>query len=147
MVGLIKWHKREMDNIRKELDEFFDRWFENLADIPQGNREWKPCLDVSEARDEIVVRVELPGLEAEDLDISVRGHLLTIKGNKRREECLQDELFRCVERLYGSFSRTIELPYIVDADRISATFKNGILTVTMPKWSNKNHEQRTIQVK
>lgn len=147
MVTLVKWHKRELDNIRKEMDHVFNRCFQGLPGVGMRPGEWAPCLDLLESRDELVVRAELPGMEAEDLKIAVHGKVLTLRGHKPREECSGEESYHCMERAYGSFSRSINLPCMVDPDRVEAVFKNGVLTITLPKWKSTPQTQRTISVK
>ena len=147
MIALVKWHEKELGNIRKEMDGLFSRCFRRFEDVPQGIGEWKPCLDLLEVQDELVVRAELPGLDTNDLDISVHGRLLTIRGHKRREECHEGENYRCMERTYGSFTRSLELPFVVDTNKVNAVYKNGVLTISMPKLKKELPHTMIIEVK
>jgi HSP20 family protein len=90
-------------------------------------------VDVSETADKIVVKAEVPGLDSKDIDISLSGDILTIKGEKKSEREEKEENYHLVERSYGSFARSIRLPVGVEADKIEASYKQGVLTVTCPK--------------
>jgi HSP20 family protein len=94
---------------------------------------WLPAVDVSETGDKITVKAEIPGMEAKDIEISMVGDTLTLKGEKKAEREEKEENYHMVERSYGSFSRTMKLPATVDADKVEATYKNGVLTVVLPK--------------
>lgn len=92
-----------------------------------------PLVDISETKESLLVKAELPGLEANDLDVCIAGDLLTIKGEKKKEEKETREHYRWVERYSGSFQRSIFLPVRVEGDKIEATFDKGVLTITVPK--------------
>jgi HSP20 family protein len=113
----------------------FDRFFEgfDLPDLLAGEREWAPSFDVSETEDRIIVRAELPGMDAKDIDIGLTDGVLTVKGEKKREKEDTGENYHRIERRYGSFCRSISLPVGIKADAIDATYKDGLLTVTLPK--------------
>jgi HSP20 family protein len=90
-------------------------------------------MDMYEHKDELVMRVELPGVKKEDIDVSLEGDELTIGVEKKREEVAEEACYYCCERSFGHYSRTISLPFPVDADKISSTFENGLLAVKLPK--------------
>jgi HSP20 family protein len=92
-----------------------------------------PAVDVSETADKITVKAEIPGMEAKDIEISMVGDTLTIKGEKKVEREEKEENYHMVERSYGSFSRSMKLPVGVDSDKVDATYKNGVLTVVLLK--------------
>ena len=94
---------------------------------------WVPSVDVSETADKIVVKAEIPGIDSKDIDISLSGDVLTIKGEKKSEREEKEENYHLVERSYGSFTRSLRLPVGVEADKIEASYKQGVLTVTCPK--------------
>ena len=110
-----------------------ERVFEGKWDESPAVGDWAPSLDLSETKDSLVVKVEAPGMDQKDIQISLQENLLTIKGEKRQEKEEKDERYHRVERSYGSFTRSVRLPVGVDASKVTATFKNGLLTVTMPK--------------
>jgi len=94
---------------------------------------WVPAVDIYETENhDLVVRAELPGLNREDIEVSVENSTLVLKGDKKLDTEVKEENYRRVERSYGSFHRSFTLPNTVDAGRISAEFKNGVLTVKLP---------------
>jgi HSP20 family protein len=119
---LEEWERRFEDLVRRPLW----RW-------PVEERGWMPALDVFEKDDRFVVRAELPGMKEDDIDISVIGDTLSIKGEKKTETEVKDEDYYRCERSYGSFYRSIPLPSDVDANKIEANLDDGVLEVTLPK--------------
>jgi HSP20 family protein len=106
-----------------------------------------PRLDVAETESEIVVGADLPGLEEKDVEVSLAGDLLTIKGERKTESEKRLLSYRINERTFGSFSRSIALPAGIDADAISASFKNGVLTITIPRTQEAAQEAKRVAVK
>lgn len=131
MRGPMPW--AGMGNLKHEMDRLFDRLAEARWDEVPAVGDWAPRLDISETKGSLVVRVEVPGMEQKDTLISLQETLLTIKGEKRHEKDEQEERYHRVERAYGLFLRSIRLPVAVEASKVTATFKNGLLTVTLPK--------------
>lgn len=118
----------------KELDRLLNRCLEGKweEEYPAG-AEWGPSMDVLETKDSLVAKVEVPGMDPKDIQISLQENLLTIKGEKRQEHEEKEEHYHRVERTYGMFARSVRLPVTVDGSKVVATFKNGLLTVTLPK--------------
>jgi HSP20 family protein len=111
------------------LDRFFEpKWEEHAA-----LGEWAPSLDLAESKEAFVVKAEVPGMEPGDIQVSLLENLLTIKGEKKLEKEEKDERYHRVERNYGTFARSVRLPVAVDGSKVDARFKNGLLTVTLPK--------------
>ena len=113
-----------------------DRAFDQALGASLGTRVWVPAMDVAERKDAYVVQAELPGLTPEQVDVSFEKNVLTIRGTKPASfDAKSDGELRifAAERVSGSFERSVRLPEFVDADRISATFSNGLLTLTVPK--------------
>ena len=106
-------------------------WPESKPEMALGD--WAPCLDVAETRDSLIATVEAPGMEQGDIEISVQERALTIKGEKRRETSGDEERYHRVERAFGIFLRRVRLPLPVEASGATATFRNGLLTVRLPK--------------
>ncbi len=133
MSSLIPW-RGEMDRLRSEMERLYDRFFD-LRPIRRftDDGEWMTSVDVSETAKEIIVNAEIPGVEAKDIDVNLAGNVLTIKGERKREHEEKEENLHRVERSYGSFYRSLSLPSEVDADKIKASYKKGVLRVTMPK--------------
>lgn len=124
-------------NLQREIDRVFDQFHRQDAwPFPvsgPGNGKLVPRINVSETETEIEVTAELPGVEDKEIDVSLTDDLLTIRGEKKTESEKQEKDYRLVERSYGAFERAMRLPCEVEADKIDATFKNGILTVKLPK--------------
>jgi HSP20 family protein len=119
--------------MKKEMDRVFDRFWE--GDFPQlpAFGEWAPALDVSETKDAVVVKVEVPGADPKDIQVSLQDEVLTLKGEKKQEKEEKDEHYYRSERSYGAFVRAVRLPAPVDGSKVTASFKQGVLTVTLPK--------------
>jgi HSP20 family protein len=131
MRSLTPW--TGMGSLKHEMDRVFDRFLEGKWDEIPALGEWAPSMDISETKDSLVAKVEVPGLEPKDIQISLQENLLTIKGEKSQEKEEKDEHYHRVERAYGVFTRSVRLPVAVDASKVTATFKNGLLTVILPK--------------
>jgi HSP20 family protein len=122
--------------IQDEMNQLFGRAYGQGGQArsqAQGERMWAPALDISERKDAYVVTVEVPGIKAEDLDITLEDGLLTIKGERRFTQETSEQQFHRVERRYGGFRRSITLPAQVKADQIEASFEDGVLEVVVPK--------------
>jgi HSP20 family protein len=133
---------RELTAIRDEMNRIWNRFFrEGTLELFRG--EWAPALDVSETKDSIVVKAEIPGMDAKNIDISLSGDILTIKGEKKQEKEEKGENYHLVERSYGSFYRSIRLPHEVQGDKITAKCKDGILKIDMPK----SEKTKAIEIK
>lgn len=148
MAGEItSWKPFEFDNLRKEMDRLWDSFFEG----GRGRRsreggEWLPSLDVTETKGDLVVRAELPGMDSKDIDISLNEGVLTIKGEKKQEKEEKEEGYHLIERSYGSFTRSVRLPKDIESDKISASFKNGVLKVVLPKTEEAKKKEIKIKV-
>jgi HSP20 family protein len=95
--------------------------------------EWVPAFDVSETDKELIVKAEVPGMDKKDINITVSDGILTIEGEKKHEKKEDNEQYHRVERRYGTFSRTVRLPDEVEADKVDATYKDGVLNIRLPK--------------
>jgi len=105
-----------------------------------------PAIDLSETNNDIIMKAELPGIDPKDIDISLTNDLLTIKGEKKQEKEEKEEDYHLIERSYGSFIRSIRLPKDVQSDKISASYKNGILKVILPKSEEAKKKEIKIKV-
>ena len=150
MFDILPWKNKKQhkaDTLRKEIEDMYDRFFEPSL-LPSsyifGKGKWDPTVDISQGRKDITVKAEIPGIEAKDLDISIDGRLLTIKGEKRQEQKEKEETYYRVERSYGYFNRTIELPAEVDPNKVKASYKRGILRIKLRKANG--YETRRIKV-
>jgi HSP20 family protein len=135
MPGLTLWKQQEIDRMRRDMDRLFTRLWDDFGishHLPRITRD-VPVLDLSETEDNLVIRAEIPGMDPEDMDISVTEDRLHIKGEMRRESVNKGDDYHRVERRYGSFSRDIQLPCRVMKEEVTATYKEGVLTIVMPK--------------
>jgi HSP20 family protein len=132
---LMEWRPfREISRLRREMDRLWDDYFgPGRRALKPMEMEFAPAVDIKETEDKIVVKAEVPGIDAKDINISVTGDVLTIKGEKKSEHEEKEESYHLVERSYGSFSRSLVLPAAVDMDKIEAKYDKGVLTVTCPK--------------
>jgi len=138
---------RELERMRREMDRLWDSFFEGKpAKRVEEVGEWLPTLDISETKNDLVVRAEIPGIDPKDIDISLVNEVLTIKGDKKQEKEEKEENYHLIERSYGSFTRTIRLPKEVQSDKINASYKNGILKITLPKSEEAKKKEIKIKV-
>ncbi len=140
---------RDWLDLRDEFDRFLD-WALSSG-ISRRRRAgestlWVPPIDVSETSDAVIVKADLPGVSEDDIQISITGNLLSIKGERKQEVKEENENFFRVERVYGAFERVIELPAEVEPDKAKATFKNGVLTIEIPKSEKVKPKEIKIEV-
>jgi HSP20 family protein len=135
MPDITEWRPfREVSRLRREMDRFWEDFFGPGRRALQPMTEtWLPAIDVSESGDQVIIKAEVPGMDAKEIEISMVGDMLTIKGEKKSEKEEKGETYHMVERSYGSFVRSIRMPAPVNPDNIEANYKNGVLTVTCPK--------------
>ena len=132
MTTLARWDPfRDLMSIQGEMNRLFGRTFTGGEDVFAGS--WAPALDIYETDQKFVVSVELPGIEPEDVDVSVEDSTLTIRGERKFSDEVNEESYHRVERRYGSFVRSFGLPRTVDTDKIEASYDKGVLTVEVPK--------------
>lgn len=151
-MSLIPWRKKEQQpesssaltprdrfsTLREDMDQLFQRFARGFGELTsiwphETATGWMPSLDVNETETEITVRAELPGVDPKDVDVSLSGNQLTLRGQKSEEKEDRDRDHYYAERRYGSFSRTIQLPTSVDPDKITAEAANGVLTIRLHK--------------
>jgi HSP20 family protein len=120
-----------MMTFRKEMDRWMDRFWE--ADEAPATGIWSPRVDVSETNDAFTVKADVPGIEPKDIQVTIENGVLDIRGEKRQELEQKDERLYRSERSYGSFIRNLRLPTHVDGTKVTARFKNGVLTIVLPK--------------
>jgi len=139
---------RPLSRLRHDIDDLLRRFF-GEADWPLGNLRqgglWWPALDVVEHDDNIVVKAELPGMTSDDIEISVLDGTLSVSGEKKESQEDTGESYHHSERRYGSFRRDISLPAGVDADKVEATYRDGVLTIRLPK--TEQAKARRVEVK
>ena len=130
-MEIIPWMRfGELSSFRKEMDRLWDRVLGETPFTGTFGEVWSLSVDISETKDNFVVKAELPGLEAKDVNVTISGDLLTVKGEKKAEE-EKDEHYHRVERYSGSFQRVFQLPSGVKADQVEASFDKGVLKVIL----------------
>lgn len=147
-MELVPWRPfGELSSFRGEMDKLWDRFLCERPFAKDLSEAWSPSVDISETEDTLFVKAELPGLEAKDVDVSLSGDLLTIKGEKKKEKEEKDEHHHYIERYEGTFQRSFRLPVAVHADKVEASFENGVLKVTLPKAEKAKKKSIKIKVK
>jgi len=147
-MELVPWKPfREVGTLRKEMDNLLNKFFGRSWLAEELGEAWAPTMDVSETAGSVVVKAELPGLEATDIDVSISGDVLTIKGEKKKEEEEKAEHYHYSERYYGSFQRSFRLPTTIQPDKIEASFEKGVLRITLPKTEEAKKKEIKIEVK
>jgi HSP20 family protein len=134
-MAITRWRPfRDVVSIQDEVNKLFDDFFGNRpARIEWTEGVWNPSVDVTEDKDSLVVKAEMPGMSKDDVKVSVQDNVLTLKGEKKQEKEEKDKNYHRVERSYGSFCRSFQLPTSVKADKIKAGYKDGVLSITLPK--------------
>jgi len=134
-MALIPYRRRErgdLAGLHRDMDDLFNTFFGSWPSLTAEREVW-PAIDISENEDAIVVKAEIPGCKADDIDISVHGNTLTISGEKKHEEEKKEKGYYHIERSYGSFRRDLTLPTDVDPAKVEATCKEGVLSINLPK--------------
>jgi HSP20 family protein len=125
---------RNLVDIQGEVNRLFDSVAGRpMAGAPAAGRSWMPAVDMHETKDDLVLRVEVPGVREKDVAVSITGDLLTVRGERRWEDESKDQKFLHVERVYGQFERMIQLPMAVQTDKVKASYRDGVLEIKLPK--------------
>jgi len=148
-MDIIPWRPfgGELSSLRQEMDRLWDRFVGETPFVRRITGEWWPTVDVSENKDNFIIKAELPGMDDKDVSVTISGNVLTIKGEKKKEEEDKDEHHYRAERYYGSFQRSFQLPASVQAHEVEAAFEKGILRVTLPKVEEAKKKEVKIKVK
>ena len=164
--NLIPWKNRKnkvayksqdsFADFHRQMDEMFNHFMREFEmpgfafpSLKRFERDWmkEPDVDVNENEKEIRVSAELPGIDEKDLDVCLEGNLLTLKGEKKEEKVTQEGKGHMTERCYGSFERRIAVPSVqIDADKVNASMKKGVLTVILPKLKVRKENQKKIAI-
>jgi len=135
MANLVRWDPfRDTVSLRDAMDRLFEESFVRPRSwLAPSEGVATLALDVHESNDDVTVRASIPGVKPEDIDISITGDTLTIKGETHEEKETEEGNYHMRERRYGAFQRSTSLPTLVNADKAQAEFENGVLTLTLPK--------------
>jgi len=137
-------YEMPLSRLRDQLSQIFEQPEFALTDLLGGG--WTPVIDVLEDKDKLIVKAEVPGFKREDLDVSVHENNLLISGERKSEEERKNGEFYRSERFYGRFHRVISLPYAVEADKIQAQYRDGVLNITLPKAEHAKAKQIEVTV-
>lgn len=155
-MNLLRWQKpgltawpsfSELSSLRNEIDRLFDSPLSELGRVSDFFSGGAPALDLSEDKDNFIVKVELPGMKKEEINVSLHDGCLSISGERKGEKKSEDAQVYRSERYFGRFQRTVALPTRVAADKVKGEYKDGILTVTLPKVEEAKPKQIDVQTK
>ena len=133
---------RELARMEHEMEDLFGRFFPARTDREQA---WAPAIDMIDLKDEILLRADLPGLDEKDIEVTVQDGTLTVRGERKEEKEEKKENYYYCERSRGAFVRSLSLPVGVEADKVAATFKKGVLEIHLPK--AKEAKGKKIEIK
>lgn len=151
-MTLARWHKpnlsldtpfEHLTHLREEMQRLFESPWSGLA---RGFNEWAPAVDIYEDKDNVVVKAELPGMKKEDIEVSLHAGTLTVSGERKFERKKDESETYRSERFHGRFQRSVLLPSQVQADKVNASYRDGILTVTLPKSEESKPKQIAVKL-
>jgi HSP20 family protein len=145
-MAIIRWEPlRNLVTAQSEFDRFIREAFSPVTGEGEvSTRTWAPPVDIYEDGDNLVLKAELPGVNPDDVEIRVEDNTLYLKGERKFEKEVKEQSYHRVERSYGTFTRTFSLPNSIDADKVTANYKDGVLTLTMPK--KEEAKPKTIKI-
>jgi HSP20 family protein len=145
MNRITRWEPFQGTNLQEQVSRFLESSF-GSTDKNSSLATWAPAVDIHETEGELVVKADLPGIAEEDIDVRIEKNMLTIRGERKFEKSVNDDNYLRVERAYGSFSRSFSLPNTVNTEAVQAEYRNGVLTVTMPKREESKPKQVKVNV-
>ncbi len=134
-MAIVRWEPfRDLLTTQKEFDRLFREAFTpGFGEGDLSTRTWAPPVDIFENENNIVLKAELPGVDPKDVEVRVEDNTLYLKGDRKFEKETKEENYHRIERAYGSFARSFSLPNSIDAEKVTADYKDGLLTLTLPK--------------
>jgi HSP20 family protein len=145
-VGLSRWDPfHDFPKVQEQLNRYLGDAFLRRAN-DSSLTTWAPEVDIHETEDALVLEADLPGMEEKDLDVRVENNTLTVRGERKFEKKVSEENYLRVERAYGSFSRSFALPHTIDPEAIKADYRNGVLTIRVPKREEAKPRQVKVNV-
>lgn len=146
MNTLVRWEPfRGISSLQEQFNRLFENRFSTGTE-EQTLTAWAPAVDVYETENELVIKADLPQVSEKELDVRVENNMLTIRGERKFEQKVKEENYLRMERAYGSFSRSFSLPNTVNTEAVQAEYKEGVLTVTLPKRAESKPKQVKINV-
>jgi len=145
-MAIVRWEPfRDLVTAQRDFDRLFREAFSSQqGETELSTRSWAPPVDIYETEDAIVLKAELPGVEPKDVEVRVEDNTLFLKGERKFEKEVKEQNYHRVERSYGSFARSFSLPNSISTDKVKAEFKDGMLTLTMPK--REESKPKTIKI-
>ena len=134
-MAVIRWDPfRDLNSLQDRMNRLFEEanrgW---RSDEPSSTTAWSPAVDIFETEDEIIVRAEVPGMDRNDIELSLENNVLTLTGDRKLQKETEDENYHRIERSYGSFSRSFSIPAMVNEDKIRAEYNDGVLSIALAK--------------
>jgi HSP20 family protein len=146
-MAVERWEPfRSPNDIQGEMNRLLDSFFGRPSTVAAGERFWAPLVDMYETKDDLFVTFELPGVREKEVSVSITGDLLTVKGDRKLERDLKDEGYYRLERVYGKFARSVPLPIPVQADKVKATYRDGVLEIRLPKVEEVKPKEIKIEI-
>jgi len=143
---LARWEPfRDLVSLRDDFGPLFETFFSRLPRDDEGF--FAPAIDIIENNGNIEVKAELPGMKKDEMEVKIHDNVLYISGERKQEKEIKDKTFHRIERCYGKFSRSIMLPTEVEADKVKASYKDGVLNIVLPKSESAKPKQIEVEVK
>ena len=147
-MAIVRWEPfRDLMSLQERMNRLFDESYrgrQGAEDWTAGN--WAPAVDIYEQNGNIMLQAELPGLDPKDVDVRVENNVLTLRGQRKLEENVKQDSYHRVERSYGSFTRSFTLPSVIDTEKIQASYKDGVLRLTLPTREEAKPKQIAINI-
>jgi len=148
-MAIVKWDPfRDMISLRDRMDRLFEESLTRIkgADEEMAHSTWSPAVDIYETAENMIIKAEIPGVEKDDISVEVKNGSLYLKGERKLSKEVKEDNYHRMERSYGSFSRVFALPTSVDQDKIKASFKNGVLEISIPKSEEAKPKQINVDM-
>ena len=146
MTAITRWGRvPNFGALQEQMNKLFEGTF-NGSGENSAITSWAPAVDIYETENELVLKADLPGVSEKDIDVRVENNMLTVRGERQFETKVKEDNYLRIERTYGSFSRSFGLPNTVNTEAISAEYKNGVLTVQLPKRAESKPKQVKVNV-
>jgi HSP20 family protein len=147
-MAIVRWDPfRELNAVQERVNRLFGDVYRAADDDVMRRGAWAPPVDIFDSgSQELVIKAELPDMSKDDIEITVENNTLTLRGDKKMDSAIKDECCHRIERTYGAFSRSFSLPTTVDTTKVSADYKNGVLTIKLPVREEAKPKQIHVQV-
>ena len=147
MNMMTRWDPfRNMTTLQEQVNRLFEGRFQRGREDNSALTTWAPAVDIYETENELVLKADIPDVSEKDIDIQVENNMLTIHGERKFEEKVKEDNYLRIERTYGSFTRSFSLPNTVNMEAVKAEYKNGVLTVELPKRPESKPKQVKVNV-